>query len=94
MMTGFEDLTSDQLMIIVQLITFAILFFTTGQIIRSLIDLKISKNIKLRVEKELLEEVRNQSSKPPFFKKLKLWWAKRKVEKELCEPFKPIKWRD
>ena len=81
-MAGFEDLTPDQLMLIVWLISLVVIFFTTGQIIRSFIDLKISKNIKLKVEKELLEEVRNQIDKPPFFNKIKLWWSERKTRKE------------
>jgi len=81
-MAGWEELTPDQLVLIMFLFLSIIIIHNVFLLIRSFINLKISNNIKLRVEKELLDEVRNQIDKPPFFNKIKLWWSERKTRKE------------
>jgi hypothetical protein len=79
---GWEELTPDQLIFIMLIVFSIVIIHHVCVLIRSLINLKISNNIKLRVEKELLNEVQEQVNKPPFFNKIKLWWAERKTRKE------------
>ena len=81
-MAGWEELTPDQIFLIMFLFLSIIIVHNVCLLIRSLINLKISNNIKLRVEKELLKELREQIDKPPFFNKIKVWWSERKTRKE------------
>ena len=80
-MAGWEELSPDQLIFIVWAIIYMVTVYTFTLTFRSFINLKISKNIKLKVKKELLKEVRDRLDKPPFFNKIKLWWLERKERK-------------
>ena len=81
-MAGWEELSPDQLVLIFWGLLYMVTIYVASTIIRPLIYLKISNNVKLRVEKELLKEVQEQINKPPFFNKIKLWWSERKERKE------------
>lgn len=97
-MAGWEELSPDQIVFLMGLVVLIVIIHHVFLLIRSLINLKISRNIKINVEKELIKEVQKevqeQTDRFPFFNKIKLWWSKRKAQKELCKPFKPIKRRD
>ena len=90
-MVGWEELTPDQLILIFWGLLYMVTVYVASTIVNSFIHLKISNNIKLRVKKELLKEVRDQIDKPPLFNKIKLWWSERKMRKELYRPFEPSK---
>ena len=83
-MAGWEKLTPDQLIFITWVVTYVVTIYSVSIIIKQFTNLKISKNIKLRVEKELLNELLEQNNvdKPSFFNKIKLWWSERKTRKE------------
>jgi len=85
---GIEDLTPDQLMTITWLIFIAIMSYIAVHFFQSIIHLKISKNIKLNVKKELVQEVQEKLNKPTAWEQIKLWWSERKMKKELDTPYK------
>lgn len=79
-MPGYEDLTPDQLIYIVQLVSCVVVFYTSVYLIRTILTLKISNNIKcleLTIEKKIDEGI----VKPTFFEHIKNWWNERKKKK-------------
>jgi len=88
-MPGYEELTPDQIIYIVNLVSIVVIVFVVGQIFRTILTLKISKNVKsleLMIEKKIDEGIK----KPSFFEAIKLWWAGRKNKKKQEELYKPI----
>lgn len=80
-MPGYEELTPDQLIYIIQLVSCVTVFYTSVYLIRTILTLKISNNIKcleLMIEKKIDEGL----VKPTFFEHIINWWNKRK-EKEI-----------
>ena len=79
-MPGYEDLTPDQLIYIIQLVSCVAVFYTSVYLLRTILTLKISNNIKcleLMIEKKINEGI----VKPTFFEQIKNWWNKRKERK-------------
>lgn len=88
-MPGYEDLTADQLMYIVNFIGMVILISVGMLLLRSFIMLKVSKNVKsleLMIEKKIDEGLH----KPSFFETLKIWRSECKKKKEERELSKPL----
>lgn len=88
-MPGYEDLTPDQLIYIVNIVCITMIFYVIALLIRTILTLKISKNVKsleLMIEKKIDEGI----AKPTFFETIKLWWAERKNKKQQEEMYKPI----
>ena len=80
-MPGYEDLTADQLMYIVNFIGMVMLVSVGMLLLRSFIMLKVSKNVRsleLMIEKKIDEGLH----KPSFFETIKVWWNERKKKKE------------
>ena len=83
-MPGYEDLTPDQLIYITQLVSSVVIFYATVVLLRSILTLKISNNVKsleLMIEKKIDDGI----VKPTFFEYLRNWWDKRKEKKK--DPF-------
>jgi len=79
-MQVYEDLTPDQLIYIVQLVSGVTIFYTIVYLLRTILTLKISNNVKsleLMIEKKISEGI----VKPTFFEHVKNWWSKRKEKK-------------
>jgi len=88
-MAGYEDLTPDQIIYIVNLVSIVVIVFVIGQIFRTILTLKISKNVKsleLMIEKKIDAGIK----KPSFFETIKLWWEQRKLKKEKEKMYKPF----
>lgn len=90
-MPGYEDLTPDQIMTLAWLSVAMVSIFVFGMLVRSIITLKISKNLKnleIFIEKRIVEA---GVKKPSFFESVKFWWVRRKdrkLQEKLYEPFK------
>lgn len=86
MMPGYEDLSPEQIIFIVELISIVIIVFCITQLIRTVLTLKISKNVKhleLMIEKKYDDGIK----KPGFFESLKVWRVERKKRKEEDEVY-------
>jgi len=80
-MAGYEDLTPDQLIYIANLIGCVIVFYTSVYLLRTILTLKISNNIKsleLMIEKKIEDGI----VKPTFFEHIMNWWNNRKEKKK------------
>lgn len=79
-MAGYEDLTPDQIIYIAQLISGVVVFYASVFLLRTILTLKISNNIKcleLMIEKKIDEGI----VKPTLFEHIKNWLNKRKEKK-------------
>lgn len=80
-----EDLTPDQLMTIAWLAWSAVLIFSISYLIRTILTVFISRNIKYNIEKEVLTQVvdkinaKKQSNLKSIFS---AWLEKRRKKKE------------
>jgi len=79
-MAGYEELTPDQLIYIVQLIVIGTISCSVIMLIRSIISLKISKNVK-HLELMIENKISDGIAKPSLFVSLKAWWDRRKEKK-------------
>ena len=71
-MAGWEELTPEQIIFIVEFIGITLIIFSISQIVRALITLRISKNVKhleLMIEKKYDEGIK----KPSLFENIKVW---------------------
>ena len=82
-MAGYEDLTSDQLMLIVWLMWSSILIFAISYIIGKFFIYRASRFIYLKIEKEIVKKIESEIiDKKPVIVKVKEWLDKRKQLKE------------
>lgn len=88
-MPGYEDLTPEQIIYIINLVSIVIIISVTLMFARSLVMLKVSKNIK-RLELMIENTIDEGLHKPSFFETIKLWWTERKNRKKQEEMYKPI----
>jgi len=78
-MPGYEELAA--LIYIVNIVCIIIIFYAIATLVRTILSLKISKNVKsleLMIEKKINEGI----VKPSFFEILKDWWRQRKLKKK------------
>ena len=88
-MPGYEDLTSDQLIFITQMIFFAVSIYAIGHILSSFFNWKASKNIRFRIKQEVAENIAKDLQKKPFIVKIRGWikrYREKKEEKLLGNP--------
>jgi len=86
-MPGYEDLTADQLIYIVTLVSVAIMVFALSQVVSSFINWRASKNIKFHMKKEVATSIAKEIQRPPWFTMIREWWKKRKEAKKEPDPF-------
>jgi len=92
-MPGYEELTPDQLIYIVELVFLMIIIYGVIQLIRTLLTLKISKNVK-KLELMIENKYEDGVKKPSLSESIKTWWSERKAKKDLDNPYKvPKKFR-
>lgn len=82
-MTGYEDISPEQIMILGYITTYCITVVVIGWIIRAFIQLKTARYIHLRIEKEIVAQVENEIFvKQPFMVTIKKWLEKKRLKKE------------
>lgn len=81
-MPGYEDLTPDQLIYLTNLISIVVMFWSTSYLIRAIFYYLACKNINVKIEDEIVKEVKDKIKKETFFDIIKNWWMKRKKKKE------------
>lgn len=86
-MPGYEDLTADQLIYIVTIISIAIIVYGLSHVISSFINWKVSKNIKFHMSKEVAKSIAKEIQEPSWFTTIREWWKKRKETKKEPDPF-------
>lgn len=89
-MPGYEDLTPDQLMLIMYLVFSSVFIFVIGRLASDLIRHRTAKLIQFKVEREIIKNIQDEltKEKKPFVIKIKEWWAKRKEKKDECPVFR------
>lgn len=88
-MPGYEDITPEQFMHMVNFISIAIIVYGSAMLIRSFIFLKISKNLK-HLELMIEQKIEKGSNQPSLFASIRNWWKNRKEKKQKEEMYKPI----
>ena len=63
-LAGYEQLTPDQLIMIVWLVFIMVISVNATLIIRSIFLYLASRNIKLHIEKKIVEQIQNDLNKP------------------------------
>ncbi len=79
-MPGYEELTPEQIIYIVNILSATVLISTILLLIRSIVTWKVSKNIK-KLELIIENKIDNGIKKPTAFDYIKSWWNKRKLKK-------------
>lgn len=86
-MAGYEDLTADQLVMIAQLVTFAIVFLASSHIVTSLIHWRTAKIIQFRMQEEVSKSIAVELNKDkvPLVQRIVEWFKSRR--KKPVDPF-------
>jgi len=82
-MPGYEDLTADQLMLIMYIVFACFMMLFSSRIIVALIERNTVKYIEVKIKKELSVEPKKAS----LFTAIGEWWNKRKEKKKVKDEF-------
>ena len=82
-MPGYDDLTPDQIIYIIHVIAFVVTLNVVLLLIKTYFNLRISRFIYFKIEKEIADKIKDDlTPKESFFKQLKIWWNNRKKKKD------------
>lgn len=80
-MAGWEQLTPDQILLIMYLILSTMLIYVVGGIVKAIINSRTAKQITFNVEREIVKHIQTELNKPSLFVQIKNWWVSRKERK-------------
>jgi len=86
-MSGYEELSPDQLITIAYLAFGAVTIFAVSMLLRSIFNYLAAKTIMFRMEQEVARNIAMDLNQQTWVEKIKSWWAARKERKAEPDPF-------
>jgi len=86
-MSGYEELSPDQLITITYLLFGAVTIFAVSMLLRSIFNYLAAKTIVFRMEQEVAKSIAKDLNQQTWLEKIHSWWKVRKERKAEPDPF-------